>query len=1448
MKFKHTITLKHALRLIFFITILLTGLFANERSFAQTLTFAGETTNTTPASTPLTGYSGTSYAIFGFSIKIDGAPETIGTINIKDGLNNNLANVFNNGRLYSTSTVGYNASNPGTQVGTVNFGTGVISITGINDSFTPGQTKYYYLVVDCIAITSTQFQPFINYGQSPVAITSTSGTVYNTLPSHYPAYYQVAAGTPPPIVVNNLTTGLAATTSPLIPNQTAAVFGFSVTTNNVNRTFNKFNINSNSTTLSSYIASATLYRSTNNSYTAGAETQVATTSTIGTQYINFTFSDQTINDDTRYYFVVVTLKSSFPAADDIQFNFTDGQSTPALQRTTPNQDYNDFNVLGNTYNFNASRLTVTSQQTGVSGSTITANQTGVALFGFGVQSTNAITISEININSNNANANDYFGNGKLYYSANNSYTPGAETLAGTVVFNDNYATVTLTGQNTFTANQTRYYFLVADNIGGAASANIAFNFTNGQGEDAIVQSAPFASSYNTFAVQGNTFNLPSPTIFVTGANSVSNGITQGVLAFGQTNIVLFGFGVEGYGASQTFTQINIKTSGMENQYFSNGRLYRSTTNVFPGGSPLYSGAAVSIGGGGYVVCTVNETIPSGTKYYYWFVADYTVNSGPPNAAYTFGFQSGQGQLAFTPTPYSTAYNTYNVTGQAFNIATTLDWVGGTSSSFTDATNFKTLNNSNGTVPISTTIVRIGGRAYTNAPVIAANITIGGLTFGSVVASPALTINSGVTLTLNNAFNVLTGSSPTITGPGSVTVVSGSFSNIEDGATLNLAGAAKLNNAGTFTMAPTSILNVTGSSIVTNTNSFTLRSTAAGSATVGPVTGSLVGNYNVERYITGGQSWSRGYRLLSSPVSVSAASLIWPNLTFIHNKTYTTGTGGTTNGFDAVGNPNMYLYRENRAPDFSTFISGNSRGIAKINNTTASSFNIDGDGTGFNIRAGNGLLLFFRGDRATTNDPTNTATIAQPTTFTQTGYLNQGNVVVRNWFTPASTNLSYTAATPVSVRGFNFVGNPYASSINWDNITGTALSNTIWIYNPKLKVYATYVKGTGGIGTNFNGSPANIIPSGQGFYVKTTGTSAALTFTEAHKVNTQIPQAGLLLATAPVNPADIKYMRLQVIKDSLNMDESLIFFNDTASVDFSSNEDAEYLSGVNQVNISTKATNNTALAINQLPFPVNSQIIPLNVNVPTDGAYKLAIPEVQNIPPLYQVWLKDAFLKDSLNLKGTNPVYNFNATLNDSTTFKNRFSVVIGIDGSYAYQLLDFTATKQTTSVKVAWVTANESNNTFFTVERSTDGVNYATIGTLRSNSQGNYEFVDNTPDLNGKNFYRLRQEDFNGVVTYSTAIPITFVSGSNVTAALISLFPNPSSTTINITIDQVDPDVTPQYTITITGSSGTTLNKVAISQNSWQGDISKLTPGTYYLQVINESNKKVIGKTRFIKL
>ena len=668
------------------------------------------------------------------------------------------------------------------------------------------------------------------------------------------------------------------------------------------------------------------------------------------------------------------------------------------------------------------------------------------------------------------------------------------------------------------------------------------------------------------------------------------------------------------------------------------------------------------------------------------------------------------------------------------------------------------------------------------------------------------------------------------------------------------GNTKTISSGLFTVATTGTVTMTGSSTLAAGGFLTLKSDADNTATVAaiPSGSSITGNVNAQRYITGGQSYSRGYRVLSSPVSVSAASLIYPNLDFIKNGTYTTGTGGSTNGFDAAGNPNIYLYREDVQPNFNTFISGNSRGVAKIN--SGSSFTIDGNGAGFTIPAGNGVLLFFRGDKATTTNPTNTSTIAQPSVFTATGYLNQGNIVVKPWFNPSSSNLSYTSGTAVSVRGYNLVGNPYPSSINWDLVyTGgntTNIDNKIYQYNPGCKCFSTYMAGYNGIGTSTNGTgnTSNIIQSGQGFYVRTSNTGATLTFAEAHKVGTQVPATNTILATAIGPPQVLSYLRVQLKQDVENRDDALVFFRPDASADFVVNEDAEYLRGNNLVSLSTRSADNVSLAINQLPYPLKTLIIPLNVTIAGDGAYELSTPEVNNIAQAYNIWLKDALLKDSV-LVTNNTTYSFNALAANINTYDNRFSLVIIANPAYTYRLLEFTANKLPASVQLNWKTLNESNSVSFTIERSNDGgIIYLPIGNLLSSAIGAYSLTDNQPVLNGQNIYRLKQVDNNGTTSYSQ-LTVNYGApvDNTITNQWITVYPNPTQSTVNIAIKE-SAGVTSAYNIAIVKSDGTRVKTYTTTQTNWQTDVSKLSPGIYIIQVINENNKKLVGRGSFIKL
>ena len=85
----------------------------------------------------------------------------------------------------------------------------------------------------------------------------------------------------------------------------------------------------------------------------------------------------------------------------------------------------------------------------------------------------------------------------------------------------------------------------------------------------------------------------------------------------------------------------------------------------------------------------------------------------------------------------------------------------------------------------------------------------------------------------------------------------------------------------------------------------------------------------------------------------------------------------------------------------------------------------------------------------------------------------------------------------------------------------------------------------------------------------------------------------------------------------------------------------------------------------------------------------------------------------------------------------------------------------------------------------------------------------------------------------------------------IHVYPNPAVSTINVTINTGTADGTkpsPDYRITITDSRGSLVRAVTSAQATWQNSVNNLLPGTYIVQVVNNTDKNLVGKTKFIKL
>jgi len=803
---------------------------------------------------------------------------------------------------------------------------------------------------------------------------------------------------------------------------------------------------------------------------------------------------------------------------------------------------------------------------------------------------------------------------------------------------------------------------------------------------------------------------------------------------------------------------------------------------------------------------------------------------------TFKFNS-DGSFSGTPSTV-TAAAVYTITAKnaaGLTATTTVSltfvkdnfWIGGHAGSPND---WNTKQNwSANTVPISTTFASIGVINYSSAnePIISSggNYTVGYLTFGAAHAA-TLTVAAGGSLTINNILTVNDSANPTITKTGT--------------------GTDNVN------VASTAVVNMMGGTLTINSGvTFTLKSTATSSASVGQIaSGSIAGNVTVERYIPGGTGY-RGYILLSSPVNYGTpdayGNTIY-SINYLVNSTYVTGSNFATTTFSKAGNPSLYLYRENLVPSNAGFTSGNYRGISDL--SSPPSYTLNGDGAGYDIPVGNGYLFFFRGGAGTMNPYTTNSTPAAAT-LTATGALNQGSITFKHWYTPGASGLMYTTLSgDPTIEGFNLVGNPYACTIDLTTyatggISMTNISKFVYELDPSSKNYGIYAVDGSVVPSN---NASRYIVSGQGFFVLAINSSPTpqLTFNESCKVeNIQNTGLNLLLGKPPVanNP---QYLRLQMALDSVNTDESIIQFSSGAKNTYVFNEDAPYRVGTGKVSLSSISGDNKALAINQLPLS-NGLTIPLKISASANGNYTLNLKDIKGVPALYDIWLKDTFTKDSVNMRAT-ASYSFSITSDTTSTGSKRFTLMVKQNPALAYQLLSFNAEKTgTRQVKITWTTKNEQNYTNFTIQRSTDfGNSYQSIGGMVSSGQGQYELIDPSPKT-GHDFYVLKSEDINGTISYSNFADVQFQDNAGDKAGSLSCYPNPTVNTINLTITPKKQGST-TYNIRISNSTGLVVKTAVTNETSWQSNVGNLLTGTYLVQVIDAKDNSIVGQTKFVKL
>ncbi len=175
------------------------------------------------------------------------------------------------------------------------------------------------------------------------------------------------------------------------------------------------------------------------------------------------------------------------------------------------------------------------------------------------------------------------------------------------------------------------------------------------------------------------------------------------------------------------------------------------------------------------------------------------------------------------------------------------------------------------------------------------------------------------------------------------------------------------------------------------------------------------------------------------------------------------------------------------------------------------------------------------------------------------------------------------------------------------------------------------------------------------------------------------------------------------------------------------------------------------------------------------------------------------------------------------------------------ELLSFTAKVKYGYVQFNWVTATENNNDYFNIERSVDGINFTSIDKIKgagnSTQVSNYSTIDYIP-LNGISYYRLKQTDYDGKISYSKIEAVNVKIRDNF---VFNIYPNPfSSETVLHTNENLK-----KASVVVYNFCGQIVHKIKnISGNTIALDCKKISNGLYFIHLIQDS--KIIATDKLI--
>ena len=613
------------------------------------------------------------------------------------------------------------------------------------------------------------------------------------------------------------------------------------------------------------------------------------------------------------------------------------------------------------------------------------------------------------------------------------------------------------------------------------------------------------------------------------------------------------------------------------------------------------------------------------------------------------------------------------------------------------------------------------------------------------------------------------------------------------------------------------------SVITTGNNLTLLSTATATASVGDLTNNgvnsgnnVTGKVNVERYISNAGKW----RLLAVPTNT--------NQTFKQSWQENAATAG--------GNP---------MPGYGVII-GDNRSASYIAN-------------GFDqFTPGGPTVKTFNGNTGSWVGVNSTNSLIKTNGAYMT-YIRSNRSGVLSATTMRTSGDIYTGTQPVitvAANQFATIGNPYPSAIDLRKVVKTGVQDAFYVWDPKagggygLGAYQSFVKigsdykvfpGGGSYGAQL--SVANIIESGQAFFVKADAMGGSLQLSENSKVG------GSMLVFREVNPDNpmLRATLYSVTTDSSTLlDGAMVNFDSAFSDNIDEDDILKMTNGSENVSIKKNAILMLAERRSGLAAKDTVQLNLTGVRV---QSYKWSITADR-----LELNGKTAFLNDAytntvtpLNLNGVTN-YSFNIVNIPNSYAANRFTIVFAQPAVLPVSITSIAANRNSgraNQVTVNWKVENEINIEKYDVEYSTNGLVFESFTSLAAALIGtNVGYTAQHNDATtADNFYRIKAISSGGQVQYSAIVKVASLKTAAVQA--ISVYPNPVVDKIMNVQFQNQPSgiysikmfsqagaAVYQNTLTITGNNQVKAMKL---QNT-------ITAGNYQMVVTSQAGKQLVSQ------